>query len=630
MCGFTGILDTSRQLSDSSLRDHVIRMTETLVHRGPDDQGHWVDAASGLALGHRRLAILDLSPSGRQPMHSDEGHVVLAYNGEIYNHRDLRRELEASGRSFCGTSDTEVLLVALELWGIEQTLQRCNGMFAFAAWNRRDKRLLLARDRLGIKPLYYGWAGSTLVFGSELKALRQFPGFAGRIDRGALSLFLQHNYIPAPYSIYEQARKLPAGSYLSVGYEAIGPLRPKSYWNLPDVVRSARKSSFSGDDGEAVETLDAALRQATLARMQADVPLGAFLSGGIDSTAIVALMQAQSSRPIKTFTIGFDDPSWDESPHAQSVASHLGTDHTTLCVTASQAQAVIPDLPTLYDEPFADSSQIPTWLVSQLAREAVTVALSGDGGDELFCGYRRYASASAIWNSIRRLPRPLRQVGASSLRKLGRYLPLPSKARTLGRFLDASSAADLYARFHSHWKRPQQLVVAGELPMTLLDVALSSSDLDPVEGMAYVDTLTYLPDDILVKLDRASMGVSLEARVPMLDHQIVELAWALPIRFKVRQGQSKWILRRLLDRYVPSELVDRPKTGFGVPLGSWLRGPLRDWAEALLDSRRLAAEGYLEPAPIALKWQQHISGQADWHYYLWDILMFQAWLETQQ
>jgi asparagine synthase (glutamine-hydrolysing) len=634
MCGFAGIFDASRQQDESSLRSHIRRMTATLVHRGPDDQGDWADASRGIALGHQRLAIVDLTPSGRQPMRANNGRFVLVYNGEIYNHRDLRRELEGDGYSFCGNSDTEVLLAALEVWGVETALRRSNGMFAFAAWDTRDQRLYLARDRVGIKPLYYGSTGRTLIFGSELKALRAFPQLAVEIDRAALALFLQHNYVPAPYSIYRQIRKLPAGSYLSIGPESIGPEAigdgdPIHYWNFGEVAEGWRESGFTGTDQAATEALDEALRKAVLMRMQADVPLGAFLSGGLDSTAIVALMQALGSQPVQTFCIGFDEASFDESDHANRIAEHLGTDHTTVRVTASEAQDVIPKLPSLYDEPFADSSQIPTYLVSQLARRAVTVSLSGDGGDELFGGYKRYASVERIWNTIRRLPVGLRGVCATSLRLLSDRLPVPSKVRTMGRFLDCRGPAELYSRFHTHWKQPHEVVIGGNLPITLLDSAAKSTAFQPLEQLMYIDTLTYLPDDILVKLDRASMGVSLEARVPFLDHNVVELAWKLPIRFKVRHGHRKWILRSVVDRYVPRELVDRPKTGFGVPLHSWLRGPLRDWAESLLDDRRLAAEGYFRPAPIVTKWRQHLSGQQNWHYYLWDILMFQAWLEAQ-
>lgn len=630
MCGFAGLFDARRDSTADTLQAAITRMTATLEHRGPDDEGHFVDASRGVALGHRRLSIVDLSPTGKQPMSSRTGRFQLAYNGEIYNHAALRDELAAQGEQFRGTSDTEVLLAAVEKWGIAAAVQRCNGMFAFALWDAERREIHLLRDRLGIKPLYYAWVGGAFLFASELKALRSFPGFSAEIDRSALSSFLHHNYVPAPASIYRAARKLPPASWLTVTADSVEfEPQPQTYWSFADVAESGRSSTFEGTDEEGIERLEEVLTRAVSSRMRADVPLGAFLSGGIDSTAVVALMQSQSTTPVKTFCIGFEDAEYDESGYAQRVADHLHTDHLTLRVTGDEARAVVPKLPGMYDEPFGDSSQIPTYLVSELARSQVTVSLSGDGGDELFGGYQRYATAAAIWQKIGGLPTPVRGLAERLIDGGGRLLPLPSKLRTLARFLTASCPSELYSRFHIHWKRPQEVVVGGQDPQSLFASRPHGLGWEPVEAMMYIDTTTYLPDDILVKLDRASMAVGLEARVPLLDHEVVEFAWTLPMRLRRRGDESKWLLREVVDRYVPRPLMDRRKVGFGVPLDAWLRGPLRDWAEALLDEQRLRSEGYLRPEPIRTKWQEHLSGQRQWHYYLWDVLMFQAWLESE-
>ncbi|MBC8505255.1 MAG: asparagine synthase (glutamine-hydrolyzing) [Chloroflexi bacterium] len=651
MCGITGFWDRSRQTSQDELSATVRRMADAIRHRGPDDDGVWCQAESGVALGFRRLAILDLTPTGHQPMLSASGRYVMVFNGEVYNFAEMRAELEARGASFRGTSDTEVMLAAIEAWGIETAMKRFNGMFAIALWDQVKKELTLVRDRLGIKPLYYGWSGNILLFGSELKALRAHPVFQGEIDRNALALYLRHNYVPAPHSIYQGIKKLPPGTYLTINSDVF-PSHDgiKPYWNARQVVEDGLKDPFLGDEQDAVDSLDSLLRRSVGLRMVADVPLGAFLSGGIDSSTIVALMQSQSSIPVRTFTIGFHEHGFDEAQHARHVASHLGTDHTELYVTPEETRQVIPLLPALYDEPFADSSQIPTYLVSQLARQHVTVSLSGDGGDELFGGYNRYFMTTAIWRRIGWLPFSIRKsisrlmlsVPTSAwygiFRLLGpifgelQDLPNPAdKAQKLAEVISIPSPEGVYFDLVSHWKCPDEIVIGAQEPSTiLLDRSAWANVPTFTEQMMYLDMLTYLPDDILTKVDRASMGVSLEARAPFLDdHKVVEFIARLPLEMKVRGGMGKWILRQVLTRYVPRGMIDRPKMGFGVPIDHWLRGPLREWAEEYLSEDRLRREGYFVPAPIRQKWHEHLSGQRNWQYYLWDILMFQTWLECE-
>jgi asparagine synthase (glutamine-hydrolysing) len=646
MCGLTGFADPTGELAAAALHATVGRMAATLRHRGPDAGGTWADAEAGVALGFRRLAIIDLSDEGNQPMTSACGRYVAVFNGEIYNFRELRRQLEPAGPRFRGHSDTEVLLAGFTTWGVESTLRRCNGMFALAVWDREARVLQLARDRIGEKPMYYGWAGGAWLFGSELKALRAHPGFRAEIDRDALALYLRHKYVPAPFSIYRGIRKLPPGTLLTFDGAVPGQEpEPAPYW-------SPREAAEAGPDprleaGDATEQLDALLREAVGLRMEADVPLGAFLSGGIDSSTVVALMQAQSSRPVKTFTVGYEDPQFDEAADAMAVARHLGTDHTALCVTPRDCMEVIPRLPELYDEPFADSSQIAVYLVSELARRHVTVSLSGDGGDELFGGYNRYVWGPQAWRKAQRLPRPLRRAAAAALtsrspeswehllRRLGRLAPGAANQRLAGdklyklaRLFGVSRPEELYLELVSHWSEPLSLVVgARDLPTAPTEPERWARVPGPAEHMMFLDLITYLPDDILTKLDRASMGVSLEARVPLLDHRVVEFAWQVPLALKVRDGTAKWLLRQVLHRYVPPHLVERPKMGFGVPIDRWLRGPLRDWAEALLDRSRLASDGYLDPQPVRARWEEHLSGRRDWQYPLWDVLMFQAWLD---
>lgn len=644
MCGLTGFLDSSASQSEADALATVRRMADTLVHRGPDDAGSWVDPSVGLALGFRRLAIIDLSPAGHQPMLSASGRLVIVFNGEVYNAPDLRTDLQAQGRAphFRGHSDTEILLAAIEAWGLAAALARSIGMFAFALWDTHTRQLSLVRDRLGVKPLYYGWAGRTLLFGSELKALRAHPAFRAEIDRDALALLLRANCVPGPASIYRNIKKLPPGTVLTVEPAAPGQGELRAYWSAHRVAEAGVADPFPGTAEEAVAALETLLRDAVRLRMVADVPLGVFLSGGVDSAAVTALMQAQSGRPVRTFSIGFAEDDFDESRYARAVARHLGTAHTELVVTPAEAQAVIPRLPTLYDEPFADSSQIPTYLVAALARRHVTVSLSGDGGDELFGGYNRYVGGRRLWRAFGWLPRGVRRGLAGALRRLtpqrwdalARLLPRGLRPRQLGDKLAKLSdvlPADGIDAFHallaSHWHDPAA-VVLGASRAALPQPPPSPRLPDETLHMMYLDLVGYLPDDILVKVDRASMGVSLEAREPLLDHRLVEFAWRLPRALKIRGGQGKWPLRQVLYRHVPRALIERPKSGFALPLGDWLRGPLRAWAEALLDEGRLKREGYFQAAPIRARWAEHLAGRHNWQYHLWDVLMFQAWLDA--
>lgn len=660
MCGFAGAIDTTGQRRDDGLRAAVEAMTAVLRHRGPDDAGTWTDQATGVALGFRRLAILELSSAGHQPFVSADGQWVLVFNGEIYNHAALRAELAATSgdRAWAGHSDTETILACFQSWGVKAALERTVGMFAFALWDRSARRLYLARDRFGEKPLYYGWTRSGFVFGSELSALRTYPGFDNPIDRDVLSLYMQYACVPAPYAIYKHIYKLEPGCVMSLSLQdatappsqaLAAPARHASvemerYWSVVDVARQGLADPIQ-DEGDAIRELQRALTEAVGLQSIADVPLGAFLSGGVDSSAIVALMQAHSSRRVRTFTIGFNEAGFNEAEQAKAVAHHLGTDHTELYVSSQQALDVIPSLPRLYSEPFADSSQIPTHLVSRMARQHVTVALSGDGGDELFGGYTRYFWGPRVWKKLRWLsPRQRRALGgmigrvpAAAWDALGKAVPgrpvarVGDKAHKLAyRLTRMRDPDDLYRMLVTTWPADAGVVPGARPLQTPLDRATATAHgVGNLEHrMMLWDSLTYLPDDILHKVDRASMGVSLESRAPFLDHRVAALAWRLPLRMKIRDGQGKWLLRELLYRYVPKALIERPKMGFGVPIDVWLRGPLRDWAEHLLSESALRSAGYLEPAPIRQKWQEHLSGTRSWQHELWTVLMFQAWLEA--
>ncbi len=637
MCGITGFWDCSKSRSNAELTSVVTRMTDIIRHRGPDDSGTWADEGSGIALGFRRLAIVDLSPTGHQPMFSTDERYVMIFNGEVYNYAELKKELDTAGYKFRGTSDSEVMLAGILEWGLEEAVKRFNGMFAIALWDRRDKKLHLIRDRVGVKPLYYGWYGRTLLFGSELKTLTAHQGFKPQVDRQSLTLYLRYGYVPAPYCIYQGVKKLEPGTILTF-FESESPAEGNrtTYWSAREAVEKGRRDPFRGDDREAVCELDRLLRESVRERMVADVPLGAFLSGGIDSSTIVALMQAQSARPIKTFTIGFQEAGYNEAVYAKEVAVHLRTDHTELYVSPRDALDVIPQLAFMFDEPFGDSSQIPTHLVSKLARQSVTVSLSGDGGDELFGGYSRYMNSLNVWELVGRIPLSARQAAGAVFDHVSRlpWNKITSHGRLATRFYHLAeiskmrSADELYWRFSSNWPQPGQVVIDGREP-SAFHMAPENAQLLPefAERMMYLDFNTYLPDDILVKLDRASMATSLEGRVPLLDdHRIVEFAWRLPLHTKIRAGKGKWILRQVLYQYLPQRMVERPKMGFGVPIDSWLRGPLRDWAENLLDENRLRSEGYFNPQPIRQRWVEHLQKQKDWHYSLWYVLMFQDWL----
>jgi asparagine synthase (glutamine-hydrolysing) len=699
MCGFAGFITSDISVLNRAHAE-AERMALAIQHRGPDDAGVWADTKDGIALGFRRLSILDLSSAGHQPMLSKSGRFVMSFNGEIYNHNDLRVLLSAeqfgkATQPWHGHSDSETLLACFEAWGLEETLHKTVGMFAIALWDTQMRTLHLVRDRFGEKPLYYGWvisastAASTFVFGSELKALRAYSGFANPVSREALALFMRFTYVPAPFSIYQNIFKLEPGCMLSINTDfrniistilrqasnlhyatqvpsmPTPPLRPNSeqgglrmhrWWSLASVVEASARNQISSEE-EALETMEQRLKEAVRVQSLADVPLGAFLSGGVDSSCIVALMQAEGSSPVKTFTVGFEEAGFDESPHARAVAKHLGTEHNALFVSAKQAQEVIAELPTMYDEPFADSSQIPTHLVCKAARQQVTVALSGDAGDELFGGYNRYFWGPRIWNRLAWMPYPTRQALGAAIKALPTWgwdafsrpvnalVPESKNLALVGdrahklaaRLCSVHNLDDLYNSLVSEWQDPAQVVKGDnwKIGVNLQVPASMLSDPLPAVGtedqqlrMMYRDTMTYLPDDILCKVDRAAMATSLETRVPFLDHRVAELAWRLPLNMKIRDGQGKWALRQVLYKYVPKELIDRPKAGFAIPVGQWLRGPLRDWAEALLDEKRLEIEGYFYPKPIRDKRLQHLTGRYNHTPSLWAVLMFQSWLES--
>ncbi len=648
MCGITGFYSKS----PSTFNNIIIKMNSAISHRGPDNNGTWSNENLGLVLGHQRLSIIDLSKAGNQPMRSNSGRYILTYNGEIYNHLKIRTELEKnnSNLKWRGYSDTETLLEAIDFWGVENTLNKIDGMFAFGLWDQKSHCLTLARDRVGEKPLYYGYQGEgngkVFLFGSELKALKAHPEFRGEIDRNVIALQLRHNCIPAPYSIYKDIYKLTPGHYLQIKENNLKKNflpKSKSYWSLIENVIYGDNNQLSLNEKDIQKDLEKHLKSSVQKQMISDVPLGAFLSGGIDSSTIVALMQLQSKDPIKTFTIGFSENDYSEAIYAKKIAKHLGTDHTELYVSPKNALEVIPKLSTIYDEPFSDSSQVPTFLVSQLAKQHVKVALSGDGGDELFCGYNRYIISKRFSNLFRFMPlsfRKLLSLGTKSIssqnwKKISKFIPKFKQYTNFGdqmykgaNVLNAKTMYQLYYMLCSHWQNPEQVIMNIKEPGTFLtEFKPNLEKLDIQQQMMALDSITYLPDDILVKIDRAAMASSLETRVPFLDHKLIEYVWRIPHSFKLRQGTGKWILRQILNQYVPKNLTERPKMGFGVPLCEWLRGPLKDWAENLLNEKRLKQEGYFNPKLIRDKWEEHIHGKENWQYELWDILMFQAWVD---
>jgi asparagine synthase (glutamine-hydrolysing) len=647
MCGLAGIF--AKNIDPIAMQNIVREMALAINYRGPDSSGEWVDTDIGLGLAHRRLSIIDLSPEGHQPMLSASGRYVIAFNGEIYNYVNLKKEL-LRDKNWRGHSDTEVMLAAIEEWGLERALQSFQGMFAFALWDRKEKILHLARDRLGIKPLYYGWNNGAFFFGSELKSFRGYSNFHPEIDRNAVALFTRYNFIPAPYSIYKDIWKLQPGYMVSMSLGDINNphiIENKSYWCGKVIAENGQSNLHDLTEQQAVNELDGLLREIIGMHMHADVSLGAFLSGGIDSSTVVAIMQQLSSKPVKTFSIGFNEAGFNEANHARKVAGYLKTEHTELYVSSKQALEVIPYLPDLYDEPFADSSQIPTFLVSKLARREVTVSLSGDGGDELFGGYSRYFLALNIWKKIGWLPITIKKMLADALLLLPPtswnklfsvaqpFLPnklkmnmVGDKLHKLADILGVANRSQLYENLVSICHQPERLVLGADRWRLAHHMPVMEK-LDFAHMMMCTDMLTYLPDDILVKVDRASMGVSLEARVPLLDHRLVEFAWRLPLHMKIRGSEGKWLLKQVLYQYVPAKLFERPKMGFGVPIGDWLRGPLREWAESLLASERLKREGFYDATIVQQYWQEHLSGKRNWQYIIWSILMFQAWLEKQ-
>ncbi|MCK5895147.1 MAG: asparagine synthase (glutamine-hydrolyzing) [Endozoicomonadaceae bacterium] len=642
MCGFSGFLNKNKMPKNSS--ELLKLMGVAIANRGPDSSGEWINEEFNVGFSHRRLAVIDPSPAGRQPMYSLNAKYIISFNGEIYNHLDLRCELEKSkcNTMWRGHSDTETLLMGFELWGVNETIKKTIGMFSFALWDNEKNELTLGRDRLGEKPLYYGWQGDTFLFGSELKALKVHPDFKSEINRNSVALQLRYSYIPAPYSIYAGINKLLPGCLLVLNSHTFEE-DIDQYWSFNNAFEKGKDNIYTDTLEQAADDLEDILKKSIKQQMVADVPLGAFLSGGIDSSTVVALMQSQSDKPIKTFSIGFNEEGYNEAVYAKAIAAHLGTEHTELYLTHEDAMSIIPKLANLFDEPFSDSSQIPTFMVAKMARKEVTVVLTGDAADELFCGYNRYTMTTGLWSKIAKIPYWLRSVMArliyfvpiSYWNKINKILPNKLKMSNLGKkihkgagVLTARSLGDCYKGVMSHWQNPENVVIGAAEPATAINNPKRSPKLsDNIEQLMAIDSISYLPDDILTKVDRACMGVSLEGRIPFLNHKVVEFAWRLPFNYKLNNGNTKCCLKKVLLKHVPRELIERPKMGFGVPIGDWLRGPLKEWADILLSSHRLAKEGIFKPAPIATMWQEHLSGEQNWQHQLWDILMFQAWYE---
>jgi len=645
MCGIAGYL-TNETPTDPIKT--LSAMGKAILSRGPDSSGEWFDSDKKIGLAHQRLAIVDISPAGHQPMSSPNGRYVISFNGEIYNHNEIRAELvESKSIHWRGHSDTETLLAGFEEWGILDTIKKAVGMFAIAIWDKVECTLTLVRDRLGEKPLYYGWQNETFLFGSELKALKAHPCFLAEINRDAISTYLRYSYVPAPYSIYKGVQKLMPGTLAVISLKNPTP-KIVTYWSIEQVL-SENHNRFIGSTNDAINSLEKQLKESIKLQMMADVPLGAFLSGGVDSSTIVALMQSESERPIKTFSIGFHDQQYNEAHHAKAVADHLQTEHTELYVTADDALAIIPHLADIYDEPFADASQIPTYLVAKMARQHVTVALSGDAGDELFSGYNRYLMTHKIWRILSRLPLWSRKLASQliisispkawnfSARVVRAILPAKYRAASVpfsdklyksANVICAEDISDLYQKLVSVIQKPEKYVLnSNELKAPFLNTGSQPKTFNDIETMMSIDMLGYLPNDILTKVDRAAMAVSLETRVPLLDHRIVELAWKLPIHYKLRDGVGKWILREVLYKYVPRKLIERPKMGFGIPIDAWLRGPLSAWADELLNVTRLSNEGFFDVNEVRQLWSEHLSGRRNYQYQLWNILMFQLWLD---
>ena len=638
MCGIAGYVGKTPNPSEC-----LAKMAQAINHRGPDNKGIWLDEKSDIGLAHARLSILDLSSAGNQPMQSSSKNYVIVFNGEIYNHNELRSELELiNNRNWLGYSDTETLLAAIEEWGLEKTLIKSKGMFALALWDKNSKNLSIACDRIGEKPLYYGWIKEQFVFGSEFKSIKKFPEFNNPIDRDSLALFLRFNSIPAPHSIYKDIFKLEPGQIIQIHTDS-KKIKKHNYWSTEYVYKKGHMAQFSFTPSEAVNQLETTLSNAVSAQMQSDVPLGAFLSGGIDSSTIVALMQSKSSQNVNTFTIGFNAKEFDEAKHAREVARHLGTNHFEKYVTDHDALDVIPHIPNIYDEPFSDSSQIPTYLVSKFAKQEVTVALSGDAGDELFGGYNRYVFSEKMFSKILKSPIFLRKLMSKTIFSMTeekwdsllgnlmskRFANFGHKLHKAANILSSKSIRDLHFKLISQIHNPSDWLINVNEHKTIFNDDIEHFEgLNSIEKMMAYDLITYLPTDILTKVDRAAMSVSLETRVPFLDPEVIEFSASLPLEFKIRNGITKWALREVLYKYVPKDLIERPKMGFAVPLAEWLRGPLKDWAEVLLDEKRLHQEGFFNVEFVRSKWSEHLSGKRNWHHQLWNVLMFQAWLEN--